>query len=94
MPLLGKYRRPVTWPTTWIWPTMVCLPTSVLALVIGIPQRISRWTTDKPEYIREMRSGETKEYLLAVFLMLYLASLYWRLRKGQIGKSGNRTAGS
>jgi hypothetical protein len=32
----------------------------------------------------EMGMGETKEYLLALFLMLYMASLYSRLRAGQI----------
>ncbi|MHC4513838.1 MAG: hypothetical protein ACYTGW_21530 [Planctomycetota bacterium] len=84
VPLWGKYKRPVTWPTPWIWPTMACLPVSVLVWVIRIPRRVFRWLDHPEQYRREWRSGETMEYLLAVFLMLYLASLLWRLRKDQL----------
>lgn len=86
VPLWSKYKRPVTWPTPWIWPTMVCLPVSALASVIRIPQRILRWLDLHEQFGREWRSGETMEYLLAVFLMLYLASLYCRVRKGNLGQ--------
>jgi len=86
VPLWSRYKRPVTWPTPWIWPTMVCLPVSVLAWLIRIPQRIMRWLHVDQEYGREWRSGETMEYLLAVFLMLYLASLYCRLRNGSLAR--------
>jgi len=85
VPLWSKYKRSVTWPTPWIWPTMVCLPVSVLATLIRIPQWILRRLEIQDQFGREWRSGETMEYLLAVFLMLYLASLYCRVRKGSLG---------
>ena len=91
VPLWSKYKRPVTWPTPWIWPTMVCLPVSALAWLIRIPQRILRWLDLHEQFGREWRSGETMEYLLAVFLMLYLASLYCRVRKGQLASATVRT---
>lgn len=84
VPLWSRCRRPVTWPAPWIWPTMACLPVSVLAWVIRIPKHILRWLDLHDQFGREWRTGEDMEYLLAVFLMLYLASLHWRLRKGSI----------
>ena len=84
VPLRSKLKRPVTWPNSWIWPTMACMPTALLALVIGVPKRIMRWLEVHEQYPTEFRSGETKEYLLALFLMFYLASLYCRLRKGTL----------
>ena len=84
VPLWHRYKRPVTWPNDWIWPTIVCLPTSALALVIGIPKWIMRQLEVHEQFGPEFRTGETKEYLLAVFLMLYLASLWFRLRKGTL----------
>lgn len=84
IPLWGRYRRPLTWPNAWIWPTMVCLPTCLLATVVTLPARVFK-LLGYDVFQSEMGMGETKEYLLALFLMLYLASLYSRLRAGEIG---------
>jgi hypothetical protein len=82
VPLWNKYKRPITWPTPWIWPTMACLPVCALAWLIRIPKHILRWLDLHNEFGREWRTGEDMEYLLGVFLMLYMASLYYRARKG------------
>lgn len=83
VPLWGKYRRKVTWPNAWIWPTMVCLPTCLIASVITLPARVFKYF-GYDVLQSEMGMGETKEYLLALFLMLYLASLLVRLRAGKL----------
>lgn len=80
VPLWNRYRRPLTWPTPWIWPTMVCLPVCALAWLVRIPKHVLRWLDLHNEFGREWRTGEDTEFLLAAFLMLYLASLYHRAR--------------
>jgi len=78
MPLLARKRKVITWPTPWVWPTIVCLPTCALAVLITQPKHILK-ALDK-EVSPLWKMGETKEYFLALFLMLYFASIYRRLR--------------
>jgi hypothetical protein len=65
----------------WIWPTMIALPAAVLgALLARIDERISQLVGyDWPYY--HMQTGELKEFMLAFFLLIYLASLAVRLRQ-------------
>ncbi len=94
VPLLSRYRRRIRWPNDWIWPTMVCLPTSLFAVTVTVPSKV------KDAIVGEEHSfggwGETKEYLLAFFLMLYCCSLFFRLRRGVIADQvgGTGTAGN
>ncbi len=66
----------------WIWPTLVCLPVGLLGGVISWPESIYEGLSgrDHPEYL-DISSGDLKEWLIAYFLMLYLASLNLRLRQ-------------
>lgn len=81
VPLLARKRGSPRWPTPWVWPTIVCLPTCVLALTITIPRHVLKMI-DREDLVGQMwRLGETKEYLLALFLMLYMASIHKRLRQ-------------
>ena len=78
--LLG-YGKLRPWESSgyWFWPTVECLPTAVLAILIRLPERM------KPLFGLEslpfeIRFSEPQEYYFAMFLMIYLASVYWRLR--------------
>ncbi len=64
-------------PLWWALPTRVCLPTALLVTVCNLPEKIERafgWDT----YIRNAQ--ETKEALIALFLLLFIASLWKRLK--------------
>ncbi|HXG29980.1 MAG TPA: hypothetical protein VNJ47_14160 [Nevskiales bacterium] len=65
----------------WIWPTLAALPTAVLGVFLA---RIDRSLSeivghDWPFY--DLRTGELKEFMLAFFLLVYLASLATRLNQ-------------
>jgi hypothetical protein len=62
----------------WFWPTMDCLPTAVLAELIRAPQRYKHLAGIKALPL-EIRWSEPQEYYFALFLALYLASLYIRI---------------
>jgi hypothetical protein len=84
-PLFLRRRRgawdPRTRLATWIWPTMVCLPASILALVSSLPAKVARAVGGEVPELLDIRGGESKECFLAFFLMLYLVSLRVRLRR-------------
>jgi len=61
----------------WFWPTMDVLPTAVLAELIRAPQRLKHLFGIK-ELPVEIRWSEPQEYYFALFLALYLISLYVR----------------
>lgn len=82
IPLIAR-RRKLPMGKYWLLPTIVCLPTCVLALTITLPRKIFK-AIDLDDADRILRQGETKEYFLALFLMLYMASLYARLRAGKL----------
>lgn len=62
----------------WFWPTMDCLPTAVLAELIRAPQRYKQLAGIK-QLPFEIRWSEPQEYYFALFLALYLMSLYVRM---------------
>lgn len=64
----------------WFWPTYVALPTAVLAILIRLPERIKTWF-DLDRVPFEIRYSETQEYYFALFLLIYLASFGYRLRR-------------
>lgn len=76
VPLWHRFKAPITWPTAWIWPTFVCLPTAVLAVGVTVPSKIFRLLGMEVQLARQ---GEYKELFLALFIMVYLASLTCRL---------------
>ena len=77
-PILLRRRRRI-WPAFgsrgvagWIWPTAVCLPSALLALLANLPKKL---TGDHIPRAIDFSGGETKEMALALFLMLYLTTL-------------------
>lgn len=73
-------RRPTGGWRYWLLPTYVCLPACVLALVITWPKKLFEGLLDQEvPRVLAISPGETKEYFLAIFLMLYALSLRRRL---------------
>lgn len=66
----------------WFWPTHVCLPAAALAILIRLPDRLDDWFGIGPLPLA-IRYSEPQEYYFAVFLSLYLCSVWYRVR--QIG---------
>ncbi len=62
----------------WFWPTLDCLPTAVMAELIRAPQRFKHLAGMQHRPI-EISWSEPQEYYFALFLALYLASLWYRL---------------
>ena len=64
----------------WLLPTIVCLPTCVLALVVTLPKKIyERHLDTEVPRVLAISPGETKEYFFALFFLLYVLSLRKRL---------------
>ncbi len=66
-------------PWAWIWPTSVALPSALLAVTITLPEKLFETTRGEVPYWLEISAGETKEFCIALFLWVYLASLRGRL---------------
>ncbi len=80
VPLLELRRGSRLAPDTfryWFWPTMDCMPAATLAIVVRLPERVKE-LFDIEALPYELRYSEPQEYYFALFLTLYLASLYAR----------------
>lgn len=60
----------------WLMPTAVCLPTAVIASIATLPSKIER-ATDLKFYFDQAQ--ETKELYIAIFILLFIISLYVRM---------------
>jgi hypothetical protein len=74
----GVTYTPTQWQG-WFWPTGVCVPTAVLALASMVPERIKD-LFGLPPFPVEVRYSELQEFYFSLFLFLYLASAWRRLR--------------
>lgn len=61
----------------WIWPTLVCVPSAFIAVFVTIPKKV--FDEDLPDAL-VIGPGETKEFGIALFLLLYLVDLFRDLR--------------
>ena len=64
----------------WIWPTHVCLPAALLALLVSWHEKAYRSLGIEIPAVLNIRAGETKECLLALFMMMYALSIWYRNR--------------
>jgi len=64
----------------WFWPTYVCFPAALLAILIRLPDRLEDWFGIGPLPLA-IRYSEPQEYYFAVFLALYLTSIWYRVRQ-------------
>ena len=85
LPLARRLKRwsfdPGTDWRAWFWPTRIVVPTAILGAFIRLPE----WLGENLDRLREpllvIRFTEYQEYFFALFLALYLASFYIRLRR-------------
>ena len=63
----------------WLWPTYVNVPTCLLAIVVSLHEKMYKLFDTTVPHILDIRAGETKECLLAMFLLMYIASFYKRI---------------
>ncbi len=82
LPLYIRYaKRPKTFLTHWIMPTIVCLPTAVLVFIVRLPKRLIKYD---PEFMTVLpqiiyfRTSEIRECLTALFIFIYLCSITYR----------------
>jgi len=64
----------------WIWPPGECFPAALMALLITLPKKVADLLHEHEGYYLDISPGETKEYLLGLFLFVYLLALYLDLR--------------
>ncbi len=64
----------------WFWPTTACLPVSLIAILIKLPERIKD-VFGLGSFSFELRWSEVQELYFAGFLCLYLYSVLERLRQ-------------
>lgn len=68
----------------WLFPTYVCLPAALLSLLVSWHEKLySLFDTTIPAVL-DIRAGETKECLLALFMMIYVLSIWYRNRNIQL----------
>ncbi|MEM6999124.1 MAG: hypothetical protein AAF419_04750 [Pseudomonadota bacterium] len=65
----------------WLWPTFVNIPTCVLAIFVSLHEKAYELFGTTVPHVLDIRAGETKECLLAMFLFMYVASFYKRLKQ-------------
>ena len=65
----------------WIWPTGVCFPACLLAILVTLPGKVDHLIGIDVSQRFAFLGGETKECLLGAFMAMYLWSLHRRLRE-------------
>jgi hypothetical protein len=84
VPLYLKFRGQALNPARlwyWIWPTAAALPAAVFAVFLARIDRTISYFVGYEWPFYNLRTGELKEFMLACFLLVYLASLTLRLRQ-------------
>ena len=61
----------------WVFPTMVCLPAALLTVLVSW-QKVYETVGSSIPVALDIKSGETKECMLALFMMMYALSIYYR----------------
>jgi len=64
----------------WLCPTIVCLPTAIMAILSRMPDRIMDLFEITGDMLTNVRYSEVQELYFAIFLMIYLLSFRMRLR--------------
>lgn len=64
----------------WFWPSRIVLFTAVLVVLVKLPEKLNDWFDVPRPPPLDMRVSETQEFYFGLFLSLYLASIYLRLK--------------
>ncbi|TDJ72766.1 MAG: hypothetical protein E2O39_06090 [Planctomycetota bacterium] len=77
----------------WIWPTIACLPAAFFAITVSLPEKVyARAGLDYPTWL-DISPGETKEFCLGLFLMVYLLTILRSVRAAGV-ETGTGDAGA
>ena len=67
----------------WVWPTFACLPAALISLTVSLPKKVAEAAGGHESYYMDISPGETKEFCLAAFLLVYVASIWLALRASE-----------
>ncbi len=65
---------------TWVWPTVVCLPTAVIGLIVKNIERVREALHLSLPSPFDIRFSELQEFYFALFFFLYMLALFMRIR--------------
>lgn len=83
IPIFRKYKNHMPSKGSffdWLLPTYVCLPAALLSLLVSWHEKIYKLLEVSIPAVLDIRAGETKECLLALFMMMYALSIWYRNR--------------
>ena len=64
----------------WLFPTYVCIPAALLSMLVSWHEKPYEFLNVSIPAVLDIRAGETKECLLALFMMIYALSIWYRNR--------------
>lgn len=64
----------------WIMPGLACVPVGLIASLATIPDKINKALTGELHWILDIHLGEVKELMIGTFLMIYISTVWIRLR--------------
>ena len=62
----------------WLWPTYVCLPAALFSQLVSWHEKMYDLFNTEIPMMLDIRAGEVKESLLALFILMYVLSLWYR----------------
>ncbi len=83
IPLYRKFKNHVPSKESffdWLLPTYVCLPAALLSLLVSWHEKVYEVLDINIPAVLDIKAGETKECLLALFMMMYALSIWYRNR--------------
>ncbi|MYB89780.1 MAG: hypothetical protein F4X93_07485 [Proteobacteria bacterium] len=78
---LSKRHPSVTSLHYWLWPTYVCVPAALFSMLVSWHEKMYGILGAEIPTVLDVRAGEVKESLLALFIMVYVMSVWYRARK-------------
>lgn len=83
IPLYRKFKNHIPSKDSlfdWLFPTYVCLPAALLSLLVSWHEKLYEPLGITIPPALDIRAGETKECMLALFMMMYALSIWYRNR--------------
>ncbi|WP_353177681.1 hypothetical protein [Salinisphaera sp. T5B8] len=83
VPLVRRARGKTYTPDSfayWIMPGIACVPAGLIAALASIPQKICKSIAGDVVWPMDINAGEVKELMIAVFLFVYIVTIWLRLR--------------
>ena len=71
----------------WLWPTYECMPAALFSILVSWHEKMYRILDVEIPVVLDVRAGEVKESFLALFIMVYVVSIWYRSRNVLQGDS-------